>query len=266
MTTTTATTTVETGAHHGGLPTPTPTPGRARGEGVVQVVIMLAVAAMAGAASFRHVHDWTMHNSPPGTGDWFGWANAMVSELIPLAAGLEARRRHRLYGTAGAYPIALIIAAVALSLTGQLAEAKPGLSGWVISAVPALGFLALVKLVLSGPTTPATTPPAAPIPAGQLVDEHTDKPTTNPTAHPEAVASRTEETSSPEPRLDVARLVPLARFAAVQHEQATGRVITVAELAARMSITPAVAAGLLAELGHTAPPRVNGVPALGGGV
>jgi hypothetical protein len=37
-------------------------------EGVVQVVIMLAVAAMAGAASFRRVHDWTMHNSPLGTG------------------------------------------------------------------------------------------------------------------------------------------------------------------------------------------------------
>ncbi len=259
----TATTTVETGAHHGGLPTPTPTPGRARGEGVVQVLIMLAVAAMAGAASFRHVHDWTMHNSPPGTGDWFGWANAMVSELIPLAAGLEARRRHRLYGTAGAYPIALIIAAVALSLTGQLAEAKPGLSGWVISAVPALGFLALVKLVLSGPTTPATAPPAAPVPVVQLVDEHRE-PNTTITAEPEAVTSRTEETSSPEARLEVARLVPLARFALVQHQQATGRVITAAELAARMSITPAVAGELLAELGHVTPAPVNGVAVQGG--
>jgi hypothetical protein len=265
MTTTTAT--IQKGAHHGGLPTNTPTPGRARGEGVVQVVIMLAVAAMAGAASFRHVHDWTMHNSPAGTGDWFGWANAMVSELIPLAAGLEARRRHRLYGRAGAYPIALIIGAVALSLTGQLAEAKPGLSGWVISAVPALGFLALVKLVLSGPTTPAvaTTSTAGPVPVVQLVDEHTDKPTTTITAHPEAVTSRTEETSSPESRLEVARLVPLARFAAVQHQQATGRVITVGELAARMSIAPAVAGRLLAELGHVTPAPVNGVAVLGGG-
>src|SRR5438876_1164176 len=81
-----------------------------------------AVAGMAGAARFRHGHDWTMHNSPTGTGDWFGWANAMVSELIPLAAGLEARRRHRRYGRAGAYPLALILGAVALSLTGQFAE------------------------------------------------------------------------------------------------------------------------------------------------
>ena len=128
----------------------TPTPAR-RGESVVQAVIMLAVAGMAGAASFTHVHDWTMHNSPAGTGNWFGWANAMVSELIPLAAGLEARRRIRHYGTAGAYPIVLIVAAVALSLTGQFAEATHSISGWLISAVPALGFLALVKLVLSSP-------------------------------------------------------------------------------------------------------------------
>ena len=118
---------------------------------------MLAVAGMAGAASFTHVHDWTMHNSPAGTGNWFGWANAMVSELIPLAAGLEARRRIRHYGTAGAYPIVLIVAAVALSLTGQFAEATHSISGWLISAVPALGFLALVKLVLSSPRPTTTT-------------------------------------------------------------------------------------------------------------
>ena len=125
---------------------------------MVQAVIMLAVAGMAGAASFTHVHDWTMHNSPAGTGNWFGWANAMVSELIPLAAGLEARRRIRHYGSAGAYPIVLIVAAVALSLTGQFAEATHSISGWLITAVPALGFLALVKLVLSSPR-PTTTQP-----------------------------------------------------------------------------------------------------------
>src|SRR5262249_46663161 len=51
----------------------------------------------------------------------------------------------------GRYPVALIGAAVALSLAGQFAEAKPGVSGWLISAVPALGFLALIKLVLSTP-------------------------------------------------------------------------------------------------------------------
>ena len=227
--TTTTSTTIETGAHSGGLPTPAPASAPAEPvtrhrqvEGVVQVVIMLAVAAMAGAASFRHVHDWTMHNSPAGTGDWFGWANAMVSELIPLAAGLEARRRHRLYGTAGIYPIALILGAVALSLTGQFAEAKPGLSGWVISAVPALGFLALVKLVLSGPATSTATGTGT----GQNADtDHADRPAattptltgpvTASTADPEPTHIPTEETSRPEVP---AHLLPSARLLSVSED------------------------------------------------
>ncbi|MEV4514504.1 DUF2637 domain-containing protein [Dactylosporangium sp. NPDC049525] len=118
------------------------------------MLILLAVAGMAGSASFTHVHDWTMHNSPAGTGDWFGWANATVTELIPLAAGLEARRRRSRGIPVGRYPIAMIVGAVTLSLAGQFAEAKPGLSGWIISAIPALGFLALIKLVLSTPPEP----------------------------------------------------------------------------------------------------------------
>ena len=38
-------------------------------EAVVQILILLLIGAMAGAASFTHVHDWTMHNTPAGTGD-----------------------------------------------------------------------------------------------------------------------------------------------------------------------------------------------------
>ena len=51
------------------------------------------------AASFTHVHDWTMRNAPPGTGSWFGWANAVISELTPTAAGIEIRRRKRQHRT-----------------------------------------------------------------------------------------------------------------------------------------------------------------------
>jgi hypothetical protein len=63
-----------------------------------------------------------------------------------------------------------------------------------------------------------------------------------------------------------AHLFPSARFALVQHEQATGRPITADELAARMSVSAPVAGQLLAELGHPATPaRVNGHAVLGGG-
>jgi hypothetical protein len=116
------------------------------------VLILLAVGGAAAAASFTHVHDWTMANSPAGTGDWFGWANAIISDLVPLGVGLEVRRRRRHSLKIGAYPIVVILCAAALSLAGQLAEAKSSVTGWLLAAVPALGFLALTKLVLSRPT------------------------------------------------------------------------------------------------------------------
>ncbi|QLQ38237.1 DUF2637 domain-containing protein [Micromonospora robiginosa] len=125
-----------------------------RVEGLALVLIVLTAGGLAGAASFTHVHDWTMNNSPAGTGDWFGWANAAISELLPFAALLTIRRRRRTGGPVG-YPLFLLVCAVALSLAAQLAVAKPSPSGWLLSAVPALAFLGLSKLVFS-------TAPAAP--------------------------------------------------------------------------------------------------------
>jgi hypothetical protein len=235
-----------------------PAPAR-RGESVVQAIIMLAVAGMAGAASFTHVHDWTMHNSPAGTGNWFGWANAMVSELIPLAAGLEARRRIRTYGSAGAYPIVLIVAAVALSLTGQFAEATHSISGWLISAVPALGFLALVKLVLSSPRpAPIMTTATA------LADQSTPVVVTPSSPAPTRTPTNAGELQSgglP------GHALASARFAVTNHLQTVGRPITAEELAARISITPAIAAGVLRQLSvdEAAQSRVNGHAITGGG-
>jgi hypothetical protein len=126
-------------------------------ETASQITIMLTVAGIAGAASFTHVHDWTMANSPAGTPGWFGWANAVISELTPLAAGLEIRRRRRL-NQASRYPVLVLAAAVALSLAAQVAQAKPGFSGWLLASVPALAFLALSKLVLSDQTASTEDP------------------------------------------------------------------------------------------------------------
>src|SRR6185312_7819290 len=121
-------------------------------ERLVQVLILIFIASMAGAASFTHVHNWTMSNAPRGTGSCFGWANAVISELTPTAAGSEIRRRKRTRQSVR-YPMAILIAAAILSLTAQVSEARPTVSGWISSAVPALAFLALTKLVLSSPRT-----------------------------------------------------------------------------------------------------------------
>ncbi|MEV1145191.1 hypothetical protein [Micromonospora sp. NPDC049799] len=232
-------------------------------EGVVLVLILLTVAGFAGAASFTHVKDWTLANSPAGTGEWFGWANAVISELVPIACLLTIRRRRRTGAPIG-YPLALLIAAAGLSLAAQLAVAKPGISGWLLSAVPALAFMALVKLVLAPipaspegvtPAKPAepirvqvaeqvTTEPASPAAITAPEPSPAPEPATAPTAEPEPVTM-----PAPEPVDVPAHLLPMARFSAVQHEQATGAPITAAELADRLDVTPAVAGQLLATIG-----------------
>ncbi|SCG63247.1 hypothetical protein [Micromonospora coxensis] len=249
------------------MTTHTPTSRGTRAEGVVLVLILLTVAGFAGAASFTHVKDWTLANSPAGTGAWFGWANAVISELVPIACLLTIRRRRRTGAPIG-YPLFLLIAAAGLSLAAQLAVAKPGISGWLLSAVPALAFMALVKLVLA-PTkdhnqTPTPTPvdpirvqvaeqvttepapPAAitapePTPAATPAVE--SEPVPVPAVEPEPVT-----VPAPEPVDVPTHLLPMARFAAVQHEQNTGQPITSDELAGRLDVTPAVAGRILTTL------------------
>ncbi|MBQ1061393.1 hypothetical protein [Micromonospora sp. C41] len=238
-------------------------------EGLVLVLILIAVAGFAGAASFTHVKDWTLANSPTGTGAWFGWANAVISELVPIACLLTIRRRRRTGAPIG-YPLFLLIAAASLSLAAQLAVAKPGISGWLLSAVPALAFMALVKLVLAPAPTPEqpTTPSAAPAEpirvqvAEQVATEPVPPaaitPTPTPAVEPEPVATPTttpESVAAPAEPVDVpvpSHLLPMARFAAVQHEQATGHPITPAELADRLDVTPPVAGQLLTTIGGAA--------------
>jgi hypothetical protein len=245
--------------------TTTPRDPASRVEGVALVVILLAVGGMAAAASFRHVHDWTMHNAPSGTGDWFGWANAVISDLVPLGVGLEVRRRRRHGLPVGRYPIIVILCAAALSLAGQLAEAKPSPSGWLLAAIPALGFLALTKLVLSRPTTtPTTANTAAVVPTPARTD--TTDTVTTPTNHdgPSTTEHLSRQAAVP------AELLPGARVIAGSHRRATGQPITPVLLAERMNVPADTAGRILAVLGETADPSAittvhNGHPYPGAG-
>ncbi|MFX0593320.1 hypothetical protein [Melissospora conviva] len=257
------------------MSTSTDTRNGSRIEGVALVLILLTVAGFAGAASFTHVKDWTLANSPTGTGQWFGWANAVISELVPVASLLEIRRRRRISAPIG-YPMFLLFASAGLSLAAQVAVAKPSPSGWLLSAVPALAFMALIKLVLAPTTVPekaghtitaseTAAPAADSTPQLQLVDEPTPAAITTP--EPATPEPATPEPATPEPVLPEpapvevpSHLLPTARFATVQHEQATGRPITADELADRLSISPLIAGHLLTRLnGHTH----NGTPAGG---
>lgn len=133
-------------------------------ELAILVLIVAFVFVASGAASFTHVHDWTLRNSPQGTADWFGWVNAVISELVPIASLIMIRRiRRRNPHAPITFPMTLLVAGIALSLNAQLSEAEQTLSGRIASAVPAIAFLALAKLVFSRiKTEPSETEPVIP--------------------------------------------------------------------------------------------------------
>ncbi|WP_341719370.1 DUF2637 domain-containing protein [Micromonospora sp. FIMYZ51] len=105
---------------------------------------MLAIGGAAGAASFTHVRDVAAAHGQPG---WLAWADAIVLELMSVASGLELRRRKRA-GVSVVFPATVLACAVTLSLAAQVVEAEPSPIGWIAAAVPALGFLVMVKIAL----------------------------------------------------------------------------------------------------------------------
>src|SRR5690242_2934593 len=105
---------------------------------------MLAIGGAAGAASFTHVHNLAAAHGQPG---WLAWADAIVLELMSVASGLELRRRKRTQ-ISTRFPAVVLSCAVTLSLAAQVVEAEPSLVGWIAAAVPALGFLVMVKVAL----------------------------------------------------------------------------------------------------------------------
>ena len=128
-------------------------------ERVAQIVIMLIIGTAAGAGSFSHVHDVAAAHGQAG---WLAWSDAVVLELMSIAAGLELRHRKRVHAPV-ALPAAVMATAVAVSLGAQVVDAERSPIGWIAAAIPALGFLTMVKIALAQPgTTPPHTPASQP--------------------------------------------------------------------------------------------------------
>ncbi|WFE60047.1 DUF2637 domain-containing protein [Micromonospora sp. WMMD712] len=169
---------------------------------------MLAIGGAAGAASFTHVHNVAAAHGQPG---WLAWADAIVLELMSIASGLELRRRKRAKAST-VFPAAVLACAVALSLAAQVVEAEPSPIGWTAAAVPALGFLVMVKIALGYTNTPPEPPPAGTHPstarpagqpiaaASQLPPDRTDAQPTLPTGDRRLPAWTVHDTGNGHPR------------------------------------------------------------------
>jgi hypothetical protein len=76
---------------------------------------------------------------------------------MSVASGLELRRRKRLHAPL-TFPAVVLGVAVTLSLSAQVVEAERSPIGWTVAAIPALGFLVMVKIALA--QAPVPSPPA----------------------------------------------------------------------------------------------------------
>ncbi|SCL45514.1 hypothetical protein GA0070608_0006 [Micromonospora peucetia] len=119
-------------------------------EDTVKLVVLIAIMLAALAASFTHMKDWTLHWMPEHTPEWFGWANAVISELVPLVATLSLRKRLRQGKSLWSYALVILLFGAVLSLAAQLSAvgADASWSAKFLACLPSLAFLFLSKLVL----------------------------------------------------------------------------------------------------------------------
>ncbi len=170
---------------------------------------------------------------------WY-WQALRWLGLLPvvLVSGLVSYRH--LHGLLLYYGDEPLVAALGpLSVDGVMAMAT--------------GALIAINTTTRHAATPAQQPTTSPATS----DAPATPPTTSP-AEPQPTPALTVASATPP-----THLLPAARFALANHEQTTGRPITTGELATRMSITPEVAASLLAAIDHTHPTPTNGATITG---
>lgn len=126
---------------------------------LIRTLVAVVLGTIGAAAGFTHTHDWAVHHGQLG---WIAWADAVVIEGIVIVAGFEIQRDHRTGGTRKlTFPVAVLVAGFGVQMAAQVALAEPTPAGWLVAAMPALGFLVVVKLLMRrnpAPATPATEP------------------------------------------------------------------------------------------------------------
>ncbi|ASR37967.1 DUF2637 domain-containing protein [Prauserella marina] len=210
------------------MSTPDSPPRASRLVDTIRVTVAVILGGIGAAAGFTHTHEWASHHGQTG---WLAWATAIVIEGMVVVAGFEVQRDHRTGTTRKlTFPMAVLVAGFGVQMAAQVALAEPSPAGWLVAAMPALGFLVVVKLLMR--RTPQPTP-APDLPA--------ESPTT-----PSAQVSTPVSGTSPRLRLPApltARLDTLTTEA-----QQTGRVLTTDDIRQALKVPEDMAARILADL------------------
>lgn len=215
---------------------------------VVRTVVTVALAGIGASAGFTHTHDWADAHWQHG---WLAWADAVVIEGMAIVAGFEVHRDHQAgrKGPAALVPQLVLLVSFLIQMTAQVAQAEPTPAGWLLAAMPALGFLTVVKLIMR----------RLPAPADQQATEQTSTP--REVNHATAARTDTTEVVSPapstvelpaRPALTMATRLPapvrtkITAMASEAHEQ--GRTVTVEEIRRTITLPDSMLTQLVAEL------------------
>jgi len=146
---------------------------RAKLEQVIRIGVAVILGGIGAAAGFTHTHNWAASNGQTG---WLAWATAVVIEGMAIVAGFEIHH-DRAAGRSYTFPAVVLVFGVAVQMTAQVAKAEPSPAGWLVAAMPALGFLAVVKLLMRRAPEPTTSDaPAEPAPAATISTVSQDAP------------------------------------------------------------------------------------------
>jgi Protein of unknown function (DUF2637) len=203
----------------------------------VRVMVAVVLGTIGAAAGFTHTHDWAVHHGQLG---WIAWADAVVIEGIVIVAGFEIQRDHR----AGAarkltFPVAVLVAGFGVQMAAQVALAEPTPAGWLVAAMPALGFLVVVKLLMRRAPTP---------PEPQPVTEAVTATAARTDLAPVPTPSAASVVAPARPRLKLPAELTSRISTAAQAARDEGRELTIEEIRRVVRVPESMAAQILHDL------------------
>lgn len=223
---------------------------------VTRVGIAATLGAIGGAAGFKHTHDWAVENGQHG---WIAWAVAVVIEGMAVVAGFEIQRDQRNGNHARiTFPIVVLVIAFTIQMASQVSQARDTFAGWLLAAMPALGFLVVVKLLMRSPAgkVPAASTPTAPAPPARPTSAPPPASVQPPAPAPAPVEPVRDVPPTPAPAVAAPVRVPRTKLppavagkitAAIDAARSEGRAPTPADIAAVVELPGSLVDQVLAE-------------------